>query len=539
MPIGLHGSSSRLARRLARDARGSVLTMFALVTPVMLAAGMGAVDYSRMAGQRSRLQAVSDALALKLAPLAFSKSDAQLAAEAARIVTAFDNTGALKVEPPQVSLARTEVTVRVSMDYTPVYFRVPGYSTYKVATLSKAAVSNTTYEIALVLDNSSSMADMSNGRSKVDAAKEAAGTLVDTIMDEPDMARRTRIALVPYTSSVHVGSEHQTASWVDTQGASKIHWENITKPAAAVSRFALFDWLGEPWGGCFETRPDGLGLTDDGISADDPSTLFVPMFAPDEPGNKLASSYSNQQVLNSYLNDDGQGACPLPLPAAWADRQKLGCKYKIDKNTSKIAFSYNWGIRTGPNFMCNAVKMLRLTDNRSALKGRIGEMKALGDTSIFEGVAWGWRALSPNAPFADGRAYGGNVDNRKILILLSDGNNNWLRLSNANRSLYSPMGFYINNRVAAGLTDQSVANATLDNKTKQVCENAKGKGVTIYTVGFVLPGKELPPSWSDLVTNCASPVGGKRQAYIASNGDQVVEIFREIARTISGVRLVQ
>ena len=37
---------------------------------------------------------------------------------------------------------------------------------------------------------------------------------------------------------------------------------------------------------------------------------------------------------------------------------------------------------------------------------------------------WGWRVLSPTAPFTEGRAYTAN-DNKKILVLMTDGENTY------------------------------------------------------------------------------------------------------------------
>jgi hypothetical protein len=375
--------------------------------------------------------------------------------------------------------------------------------------------------------------------------------LVDAMFDAPGTASKTKISVVPYTSAVNVGAEHKDALWVDTDGQSSIHWENVTKPTGATSRFTLFDWVNEPWGGCFETRPNGLGLTDAAPTGGD--SLFVPMFAPDEPGtkatpgNNLSKSWgsSSYSAFNSYLDDDDQGglncnAMPSGTSSTdWTNIQKRGCKYKINgASNKKNLFTNSWGIKTGPNFMCNAVKLLRMSTNRTTIKNKIAELKALGDTSIFEGIAWSWRALSPNAPFADGRPYKGNTpENKKIIILLSDGNNNWLQLSNPNKSLVAPMGFYINNRLEVGISTQSAANEMLNAKTKQVCENAKQEGVLIYTVGIMLPGNSLPADWSDLIKKCASTVDGNVQSFIATNGAELVSVFKDIASRVTRLRI--
>ncbi len=45
-------------------------------------------------------------------------------------------------------------------------------------------------------------------------------------------------------------------------------------------------------------------------------------------------------------------------------------------------------------------------------------------TSIGEGAAWGWRTLSPGAPFTEGRPYGAE-ENQKVLVLMTDGQNTY------------------------------------------------------------------------------------------------------------------
>ena len=47
-----------------------------------------------------------------------------------------------------------------------------------------------------------------------------------------------------------------------------------------------------------------------------------------------------------------------------------------------------------------------------------------GGTNQAEGLAWGWRVLSPGEPFTQGRAYNNARDNvRKVIVLMSDGEN--------------------------------------------------------------------------------------------------------------------
>jgi hypothetical protein len=99
------------------------------------------------------------------------------------------------------------------------------------------------------------------------------------------------------------------------------------------------------------------------------------------------------------------------------------------------------------------------------------------------------------------------------------------------------MSYYWNNRIASGITTVSAANATLNQKTKDVCANAKAKGVIIYTVGLMVGGQALPPDWADVVNSCASTVDGKLQAYIATDGNKLVQVFKTIGSQLSKLRV--
>jgi hypothetical protein len=294
-------------------------------------------------------------------------------------------------------------------------------------------------------------------------------------------------------------------------------------------------------------------LNDDAAVSGTPNSLFVPYFAPDEPSKKDGSLSSNlymrwfsYQAFNSYIDDEDEGGLScgsIPTSASsanWTAVQKRGCKYKISGSTSKKKFYVNgWGFKTGQNFMCNSNPLLRLTTSKSAVKNKIAQFEALGDTSIFEGVAWAWRTLSPNTPFADGRAYK-TEDNTKILVLLTDGNNNWLQLSNPNRSLHAAQAYYVNQRLGSTQNmSGSQANSHLDDTTETVCANAKAKGVTIYAVVFSLEGTPIPTAWKNLVNACASVENGEAQAFFAEGASQLKEVFQVIAGRISKLYISQ
>src|SRR5215203_4948481 len=160
-----------------------------------------------------------------------------------------------------------------------------GLGQQSIGAFAASVTADNNYEIALVVDNSGSMASSAGGASKMQSAKDAANKLIDTMMGAQQGASKTKFSIVPFTISVNVGSTYANASWMDTTGQSSIHWQNLDKANSdwkPASRFALFSELGIGWAGCVETRPASWATSDDSPATATPDSLFVPMFAPDE-----------------------------------------------------------------------------------------------------------------------------------------------------------------------------------------------------------------------------------------------------------------
>lgn len=95
-------------------------------------------------------------------------------------------------------------------------------------------------EIALVLDNSGSMADDQTGntatsvdKSRIYLLKKASKDLVTTLIDLGgkihNEANPVKFSIVPFSASVNVGNTTaiKSASWMDTRGVSPIHHEHL------------------------------------------------------------------------------------------------------------------------------------------------------------------------------------------------------------------------------------------------------------------------------------------------------------------------
>jgi len=536
-------------KMFASNERANVMILFGFAAIPLFGMVGAAVDYSQAANLRTRLQVATDATTLLVAREADTLTDSELLARAKKVLAAeIENEPTAGVDSLVLSPGRTELTLKTSAVYPTVFMDLFGINQVPLKASTMTVITNDTYEIALVLDNSGSMSSSAGGKSKMDAAKEAAKKLVNIMLTSPNSKGRTKISLVPFTLSVKVGDSYKSQWWMDSNGLSSIHWQNIAKPSAVwqpKSRFDLFSEVNVNWAGCVESRPGDYGISDEPPMSGTPDSLFVPQFAPDEPGPKSTGSYSYKFTLagktttysyaNSYIADT-IGTCTAAETTPdkttvdkWAaSEQDRLCKYK-----GKPSISTSSG--RGPNYNCDAMPLTRMTTTESVLNDSIDDMVAAGNTDLLEGFAWGWRTITPNAPFSDGKPYS-EPDNNKVIIFMTDGMNNWGAASNHNKSIYSPFGFFTNDRLGTGATTAAAARTQLDTRTLDACKKAKDAGVTVYTVGFSVSTDPIDAAGKKLLQDCAT---GPKFTYIASNSAEIVKVFEEIAKNIGGLLITQ
>jgi hypothetical protein len=183
----------------------------------------------------------------------------------------------------------------------------------------------------------------------------------------------------------------------------------------------------------------------------------------------------------------------------------------------------------GPNYLCDSAPVLPLTKDKSSVLALIQSMQAKGGTNILEGVMWGWRLLSPEPPFTEGRPWD-DPDNDKFLIVMSDGENWHQSRSNHNKSSYHSFGYAANKRLGETYTSSALV-AKMNAKTAAACQNAKAAGLKVYTVAFRL---EAGSAARDLLANCATSAN---QAYAASDGQTLIQAFESIGREIARLRV--
>jgi len=152
-----------------------------------------------------------------------------------------------------------------------------------------------------------------------------------------------------------------------------------------------------------------------------------------------------------------------------------------------------------------------LTDDKKEILAAIAGMKGNGWTYIAEGIAWGRRVLSPQAPFSEGLPLS-EVKKRsgmKALIVLTDGENT---------------------RAPSYPTHDSTSRASADALTSRLCEEAKKDGLVVYAIAFDV----TDPGVKTLLEECGTSKG---HYYQPANAGELAAAFSKIAASLRNLSL--
>lgn len=479
-----------------KNRQGNVAVIFALaLMPIIAAAGVS-VDLSRAYLVKAHLTQALDAAGLAVAGTPGATNEALAAIAQDYFDANYPETDLGVPGELQLDMGDNVVTLAATATLPTALLGVFGIHDMAVNSSIEVTRETKGLEVVLVLDNTGSMG--SNG--KINALKDASESLIGILFGDDPNPEKLRVGLVPFAAGVNVGTDFPSAS-LDMFAQSSIHSENF---GPGTNLWDLYDEIGNrSWPGCVQTRPGNLDVLDTPPSVGNPDTLWVPWFAPDEPSGYWGYS-------NSYLSDGTYGDVD--------DRQRYTPKY----NNSWVSSSSR-----GPDNGCGMRPITPLTNDRDLLLDEIDAMNASGLTHIPVGLAWGWRVISPEEPFTQGGEYN-DPEVNKAVILLTDGENVLGTRNNHNRSYYTAYGYLAEGRL--GTTSKSAAQAMLDPKTLDVCENIKAEGVRLYTITFQVSSS----STQDMMEECAT---SPALYFNSPSNEELQLVFQAIARDLSNLRL--
>ncbi len=486
------------ARKFCGSDQGNVAMIFGLALLPSIAAIGSAVDLSRAMVVKMRLGEALDAAGLAVGGTV-GLSGPEMTARAQKFFYAnypdeeLGTVTALTVQTSGQNLVMVSGTARVETAFMGLF----GYDHIDVSVNVEVTRESKGLEIALVLDNTGSMA--SNG--KIEALRAAANELIGILFGDQDTPTHLKMSLVPFSQTVKVDTtSFLNNGWMDITGQA-----STAKLNFANNRYAFQVWTtmsNKSWGGCVEARPNGYEETDDAPSAGTPDTRWVPYFEPDGPDSSAYSGYT------TYVSDGTTGNQDTRLR-----------RYQ----------KYSGQNKTNPNSDCNMQAIVPLTNNKATLQSKVNAMISTGYTHIAIGAGWGWRTLSPTAPYTEGSDYG-DPDWTKAMVFLTDGLNTVESNSTWHKSTYTAYNFLI--RGILGTTNAGTAETEQDTRTRLVCTRIKEAGIRVYSILL----EEDSNRAKNLMRDCATDPS----LYFESpSSAELTPVFQAIAQDLSNLRLSQ
>jgi hypothetical protein len=190
---------------------------------------------------------------------------------------------------------------------------------------------------------------------------------------------------------------------------------------------------------------------------------------------------------------------------------------------------------------CPDDEIVPLTDRKSRLLSLVSNLRTqpmayseLGEPVIGTytptGMNWAMALLSPQPPYEEAMedALFSKKKGKRFIVLMTDGANTARPLDAKSQAL---MVLANNKRTPA----QNAAIQTVaDDNTLKLCDQAKARDITIYTVSF---GAELNPQAEQMLKKCATSPEG--HYFRAAEGKDLQSAFASIAQGILRVYLSQ
>jgi Flp pilus assembly protein TadG len=572
---------------------GQVALTTGLAAVPLFMMGAAAIEMERYNSDKAHFQVAVDTAALAVArdPGAdASKVDYDALKTVAHnyIKTNFPGATDITKQNIELTVTSTDVVLGVTHNHSNIFSGFLGNSTIPMTASTKITKGGSKIELVLVMDVTGSMKDY------MSSAKTAAKNLLKNLYGDKTTTSdvKIRVSVVPFSGSVRLNVAPKKDStgnvvkdangnityandfkldWIDTSASnplSTLHFRDPVTDAAVTgwSNYEAYKKLGLSWNGCVEARSPVTSLNStDYQNSDEPplpgtgASLFPAYFVPDSPSS---SSNWGSWPYNYIGGDTTSVTFAKPTPPqekkclnwscsqynmvdiafssdSWpsvtaADKAKWFTYWgKLANNYKKYTTASGSVDLTDVETNCPAAKSVitPMTYSRTAAETAIDALASGGNTNIPEGLAWGWRAISPGEPFTKVAGVGtigeGTIANyndrqwNKVIVLMTDGDNTTSNGYSYVGSKYNANGFALDpagyNRSGVSDVPMSSGNhwneagwtATMDSNMSRtneampgLCKAIKDKGVQIYTVAFNMPSGTS--TTKTLLQNCSS-----------------------------------
>ena len=477
---------ARLGRRFrdfGRNESGNVLMLFGLsIIPIFGLAG-AATDYSRAATARTEMQTAVDTAALMVSKEAFGLSPAQISAKATTYFNGLykrtDVTG-LTISATYTVSQGSSVTVTTSGNMQTYFMGILGQNTMTIHSTGTATWGSTRLRVALVLDNTGSMADSG----KIAALQTATHNLLSQLQAAATTSEDVYVSIIPFSKDVNAGASNYNASWIDWSLWDAANGtctnSSYTSQSTCVAHHATWNNTAYCSSNKYTTQS----------SCESHSKTWYPVVCSN-------TAYTTQSTCTA-----GYDAWTHSSRSTWngciTDRTQ-----SYDTTATAPSALITSTLFPAEQYSSCPGQLMGLSNNWTTLNAEVTAMFPNGNTNQTIGLQWGFQSLTASSPLTV-PAQDSNYQYLQVVILLTDGQNTQNRWS----------------------TTQS----TIDARTALACSNIKTAGITLYAVQVATDG------WaqSSMLQSCASD---SSKFFYMTDANAIVATFDQIGTAISQLRI--
>ena len=569
----------RSALRAFRVAHaGNVAITFALATLPIIAIVGFAVDYSRANAVKAAMQAALDTTALMISKEATTDSSTQLQTNAQKYFLALfarpDATN-VTVTANFTTDGGTSVVVNGATDVPTSILAAIGYGVITVSGSSTARWGSNLLRVALVLDNTGSMADAG----KMTALQSATKSLLTQLQTAATNNGDVYVSIVPFVKDVNLDASNYTSnylywgtlaqdstlsdnkSWDANNGTCSVSGYSPRATCIAKSTCSLSGYTTQSTctaaGTCslsgYSSQSSCTAAGTCSISGKNSQSTCTAAGTCSNgaettqstcTGNKACSN-SKFTTKTSCENNNNSGTWGFGnwTPAVWTvatwtpgvwtaatwtpnnhntwtgcvmDRGNSGGPDTVanyDTNVGSTDITIPSSLYAAEQYGSCPQAVMGLNYNWTSMKSLVDNMSPAGSTNQAIGLQLGWMSLVGGGPFSV-PAYKTGYTYTKAIILLTDGLNTQDRWYGDGSSL--------------GTSDD----AKIDARQALTCANAKAAGITLYMIQVNTGGDPT----STLLQNCAST---SDKFYLLTSASQIITAFTKIGTDLSQLRVAK
>jgi Mg-chelatase subunit ChlD len=389
-----------LLARFCKNRDAGVIPVLALSVVPIMAALAGAVDYGHANSVRTSMQTALDSAALMLSKDVQTLNDQQLTQKAEEYFMALfarPDAQNVQIAPTLTSPQQGSYQLKLegSATVNTTFARVIGHQQIAISATSEVIWGIKKLNLALVLDNTGSMAN----NNKMTALKTAAKNLLTTLKNAAKVDGDVKVAIVPFATDVNIGTGYVDADWIDwtdweTKNGTCSKSSFKTKSSCNNNAGIWTPAAHSEWNGCVWDRDQNNDILNTPPVAGSTPTMFAPHQASACPVAMMALSY-DWPALNAKIDEMKptgntnttiglawgwqalSNVAPLNAPAPAPDLDKVIVMLTDGQNTQNRWTSSSSSIDSRTTTACNNIKAanikiytVRVVDgNASLLQG--------------------------------------------------------------------------------------------------------------------------------------------------------------------------